>query len=121
MERRNRSRLTVMAPVVVRGTGSDGKAFEEDGKTAQLDNVSATGAMLHLQTPVEVGQMLFFVFSFPQQRQLAQGTHEVRIAARGIVRRTGAAEGRGIGIGVEILHHRFMYGGSGSLETNLRS
>ena len=110
-ERRRRPRLTVMAPVTVRGVSADGIRFEESELTTLLDNFSAGGALLRLHRPDEVGQPLFFVFALPTRSSTAAMVPKARIAVRGVVRRSKTLSGNAFGIGVEILQHRFIYGG----------
>ena len=109
-ERRRRSRMTLIAPAIVRCTGTDGRTFEENAATARLENLSASGALLRLSKPLEPGQTLFFIFAFPKQAENAGASSSARIAVRAVVRRSEALGDEGYGIGVEVLHHRFVYG-----------
>jgi hypothetical protein len=122
-ERRRKERIAVERPAQVRGTDNHGGHFEihEDG--ALLRNLSASGLMLQLKHSVAVGQRLFILFpvswgmSWGVTSSATTSTASVttftptRIAVIGVVRRIEGQANKGCCVGVEIVRHRFVYGG----------
>jgi len=117
-ERRRKARMAVQMTAQVRGITGEGVKFEATDDAAQLQDLSASGLRLHLKHQVEAGQRLFILF--PVALSMAAGiaspstfspAPRTSIAVIGIVRRAEAHAEAGCSVGVEIVRHRFIYGG----------
>ena len=128
-ERRVRNRIDVCIPAKVRGADATGKPFVEDEQSALLDNLSSTGVLVHIRHNVELGQRLLIVFSLTAiaamgapgatmpDSEMPDPQAQTHVAVTGIVRRLQPNAGTTCGVGVEILRHRFLYGGDAALQT----
>jgi hypothetical protein len=117
-ERRRKERVAVERPVQVRGVDIEGARFEIGADGAVLKNLSATGLMLHVQHSVEIGQKLFILFpvSTGMTANASVPTFtQSSIAVIGVVRRIEGQAQAGCSVGVEIVRHRFVYGGGEGL------
>jgi hypothetical protein len=103
-ERRAKPRIWCSYPAKVSGQDASGRAFEE---SAALDNLSASGLLIHLRTEIQPEANLSIVFRASRTSPLGQGKGPV-IAVEGIVLRTQKQEDGFFGVAVKIHNHRFL-------------
>jgi hypothetical protein len=65
-ERRRARRFQVAWPVIIKGCDSKGLKFEEK---AALENLSSSGAFVHLNHPVPVGATLDLSIKIPMKKE----------------------------------------------------
>jgi len=104
-ERRTKARLWCSYPAKVSGRDSSGKEFEE---TTTLDNLSASGVLLHLRTEIKPEANLSVVFRASKTAPLVGDGKGPLIAIEGRVIRTEKHLDGLFGVAVKIHTHRFL-------------
>lgn len=103
IERRNKPRIQVAFPALVRGNDADSGKFQED---ALVDNVSASGVYLRLNRFLAPGSSLFVVLEFSQHPSPERVVP--RLAAHGTVVRSEVRHDGTCGLAIRFLRHRFL-------------
>ena len=76
-EKRFALRMALRLPVVISGRTPDGSAWSEPSET---DDISTTGALFHLNQPVETGEILYLRSHRPDGVPVEAKARIVRIA-----------------------------------------
>ena len=102
-ERRDKPRLNVPFPAMVRGVNANGEAFETD---THLNNLSRGGLNLKLGQPVEPGMKLFILIQLAAPE--SQDAEAPRVAVRGNVLRVERQPDGPYSVAVAITQYRFL-------------
>lgn len=101
-ERRSYQRITCEYSAIVRGSGVDGKKFEE---IVTVQNLSASGAYFCINRKLEMGQMITIKIAFPTG-SLHYGSSKVTIKA--VVIRVDGVSDEILGIAIQFQNCRSL-------------
>jgi len=103
LERRNKPRIQVAFPALVRGNDAGGSRFQED---ALVDNMSASGVYLRLKRAVAPGSLLFVTLRFSNRPP--QQTVAPCLAIRAQVLRVEYCQDGTCGLALKFQNYRFL-------------
>ena len=103
VERRSKSRIYDLLPVIVHGVDANGEAFETD---AVLDNLSADGLYMRLAKCIEPGATLSIIIRFASVP--INGEVVPRVVCYGMVLRAEPKTGDACGVAVAFTHNQFL-------------